>query len=119
MKAKVIFPIFFLLLLTMTFCFKNDQNVIEGKVNSFLKIDLISNPSTGYEWIWTNKQEITIVDSIGYSFVPYQSYPGSSGIETWTFLGIRPGTEVLEFKYCHPWEQNSTIDQKAVTIIVN
>jgi len=103
----------------LTSCKKDVQEDQEGTVNSIFLIELISNPSTGYTWKWTNKQVITIVDSIDHCFSPY--YPdrtGSSGVETWKFLGKNRGTEVLEFKYNRSWVPNSTIDQKAIAITV-
>ncbi|MCX6262088.1 MAG: protease inhibitor I42 family protein, partial [Bacteroidia bacterium] len=107
------------LLFLLTFCDKNDQVNQDGTMDSIFTIDLISNPTTGYTWKWTNKQSITIVDSITHNFTPkYPDRVGSGGIETWKFKGKKKGTEVLEFKYNRSWDPNSTIDQKAITITV-
>ena len=107
-------------ILSLISCETNDQDYQEGTIDSIIKIDLISNPSTGYTWKWTNRQVITVVDSIDHSFVPY--YPdrdGSAGIETWKFKGKKKGTEILEFKYNRSWDPNSIIDQKAIVVTVN
>ena len=119
MKTKVIFSILMLLLFLLSSCDKNDRVNQEGSTESIFQIDLISNPTTGYTWKWTNKQSITIVDSINHYFIPnYPDRVGSAGIETWKFKGKKKGTEVLEFKYNRSWDPNSTIDQKAITITV-
>ena len=120
MEIKVTCITLLIILFILTSCEKQDQGNQEVTLNSIFQIDFVSKPSTGYTWKWTNKQSITIVDSIDFGFTPF--YPercGSAGIETWKFKGKKKGTESLEFKYNRSWDQNSTIDQKAVTIIVN
>ena len=117
---KTLISLTIILLCTLVSCKKDDQNNQLGAVNSTFQIELISNPSTGYSWKWVNKESITIVDSANHNFTPYHpDRKGSSGIETWKFLGKTKGTEVLEFKYNRSWDPNSTVDEKAITITVN
>ena len=57
-------------------CRKDNNNSNSTKmnyvisVNQSFQIDLKSCPSTGYEWVWTNKQFVSIVDTINCSIIP-------------------------------------------------
>ena len=99
-------------------CTKNVQSDHQGKVGSIIKIELISNPTTGYSWKWTNKESISILDSIGYSFVPKSNLVGSGGVEIWEFKCKKKGTEVIKFSYNRSWEPDSTVEQKEISITV-
>jgi len=119
MRIKVLYITVLFFLFSLTSCEKDDQGDQGENINSIFRIDFVSNPSTGYTWKWTNKQAITIVDSIDFSFTPkYPDRCGSPGIETWKFKGKKRGTESLEFKRNRSWDPNSIIDQKTVTITV-
>jgi inhibitor of cysteine peptidase len=97
---------------------KDSQNKKKYTVNSVVKIELISNPTTGYTWKWTNKKSVTIVDSVDFSFKPNSKLTGSGGVEIWKFKCKKKGTEVLEFKYNRSWEPNSDVNQKSIKITV-
>ena len=119
MNKKVIYSILGIILLSLISCEKDNQGTQGKTIGSIFSIDLVSNPTTGYSWKWTNKQEITIVDSIDHCFIPFYPYrKGSPGIETWKFIGKEKGTESLEFIYNRWWIPDSIIDRKIVTITV-
>lgn len=41
----------------------------EISINQRFQIELKSNPSTGYLWSWTNKQNVSAVDTNGHIFI--------------------------------------------------
>jgi predicted secreted protein len=100
-------------------CKKYDHYDYEVVINSTFQVDLKSNPSTGYCWKWTNKESVTIVDTIDYIFTAnYPDRPGSSGFEKWTFKAKKRGIDAIEFEYNQSWVQNSTVDRKIIIIKV-
>jgi len=108
-----------ILILCVTYsCTKNIQTDHQAKVDSIIKIELISNPTTGYSWKWTNKESITILDSIGFRFLPNSNLTGSGGVEIWKFKCKKKGTEVIKFNYNRSWEPNSTVEQREISITV-
>ena len=88
--------------------------------NETFKINLASNPTTGYSWKWTNKSDINIVDTLKVDYVMNNTDPnivGGGGTEIWNFKAIKSGTKILKFEYCRSWENNSTVETK--TFVVN
>ncbi len=72
-----------------------------------LKIELESNPTTGYSWDWRQEGpgSITLVED---SFTgPSTSIPGAGGKQTFIFSGGTPGRVTLTFTYARPWEPSS------------
>ena len=65
-------------------------------------IELESNWSTGYHWVWINEGVVAVVDSAGITFLPEGSLLGESGIEKWKFKSILEGEETLMFEYQSP-----------------
>ena len=88
-------------------------------VNDSLQINLESNPSTGYSWKWKNKNSISIVDSVGFSFINYHpERVGSGGKEVWSFKAKKVGTETIKLVYNRSWDEKSTIDSIAIIVRV-
>ncbi|MFC2086319.1 protease inhibitor I42 family protein [Bacteroidota bacterium] len=124
---KALFIQFLTLVLIISSCEKvnksNSDNTTldyEISINDTFHIDLISNPSTGYSWAWTNKQLVSIVDTIDHSFVPDTPIlVGSGGKEIWKFTGIKSGIDSIKLEYCRLWESNSTTDSKIIIVKVN
>jgi len=91
----------------------------EVSVNEVFTINLVANPTTGYSWQWVNKQTVTTVDSIDFSYiVDRPGLIGGGGKEIWKFLGVKRGIDTLNFKYCRPWDQNSTVESRKIVINV-
>ena len=67
-----------------------------------LYIKLESNWSTGYHWRWVNKDEVSVLDSAGTTYLPEDPLLGSPGIEKWIFKSILTGEETLKFEYRSP-----------------
>jgi len=91
----------------------------EIAVNESFQLELDSNPSTGYSWKWTNKQSVSIVETLDEEYIP--SAPaliGSGGKEIWKFKGLKGGTDTIKLEYCHSWDPKSTVDTKEITVKV-
>jgi inhibitor of cysteine peptidase len=118
-------PLILIFVLTLSNrCGKDDSNNYgnpetgyELTLNNQFTIELASNPTTGYSWKWTNKQSVTVVDSVGFVYITDKpELTGSGGKEIWKFRGIKKGTDTLKFEYNRSWEPNSTV--KSQTIVV-
>jgi len=116
-----------LALVVFFFSCKKDQDIkpdikfdYEISLNESIQFDLISNPTTGYSWEWTNEQSISIVDSTNHSFISDipDSNICSGGKEIWKFTGIKVGIETLKFEYNRSWEPNSTVEIKEIVVKV-
>lgn len=110
--------------LLLTACASNEISVPASDFNlvknETFKINLASNPTTGYSWKWTNKGDINIVDTLKVDYVINNTDPnilGGGGTEIWNFKTIKSGTKILKFEYCRNWENNSTVETK--TFVVN
>lgn len=74
-----------------------------------LKIELDSNPTTGYSWDWRQDGpgSLALVED---SFKgPSTSIPGAGGKQTFIFSGGDPGRVTLTFTYARPWEPSSLV----------
>ncbi len=102
---------------------KKEDNAIEAdyeiSVNESFTLNLESNSSTGYSWLWTNRQSVSIVDTINQSYNQVDtSLIGGAGEELWEFKGIEYGTETIKMEYCRSWEDNSTTQSKEFVVTV-
>jgi inhibitor of cysteine peptidase len=82
-------------------------NSINLKVGETQRIELRSNPTTGYSWYPTKKIEknpiITLVKS-GYE-ADNTGLVGSGGIQFWEIRGKKAGSYTLTLQYKRPWEK--------------
>ncbi len=98
------------------------ENQMELLFDTLLKgdsfqIELTSNPTTGYSWKWVNRKSVSIVDTIGYKYLPDSlGLVGSGGKEIWLFKGIKIGVDSLCFEYNRVWEANSTVNTKTIYV---
>jgi len=108
-------------------CYTNSEKNISGimktdfviAVNESFKLELISNPTTGYKWEWTNKQHVSIVDTYDFEFIPDAPVlNGSAGKEIWKFKGLKTGTDSIKLEYRRSWEPNSTIQTRDIAVTV-
>ncbi len=75
-----------------------------------LKIELPSNPSTGYSWhIASNSNDVLApVGQPQFSLGSQTPMPGAGGTETFTFKAVAAGESTLTLIYNRPWETNVT-----------
>ena len=91
----------------------------EIEVNESFQVEFDSNPTTGFSWKWTNKQNVSIVESKGSEYVPSVPVrPGSGGKEIWKFKGRQSGSDTLTFQYGRSWEETEVISTKNINVKV-
>jgi inhibitor of cysteine peptidase len=81
---------------------RSDEFTVE--VGDKIRVELCSNPSTGFEWDY----EMTVEDVLNeedYDFQdPEGGAIGAAGTEMWTFEAIETGSTVVQMEYSQPWE---------------
>jgi predicted secreted protein len=83
------------------------------------KIELVSNPSTGYEWNVTQIADERIANMTSSEYVPPDSdLLGASGKQVFTFEALENGTTTITLEYARPFE-DSPISRHVVTVTVS
>jgi inhibitor of cysteine peptidase len=91
----------------------------EIAVGESFTLELPTNPSTGYSWMWMNKSNASLLDSINYTYVPKKPIMmGSGGTAVWKFKGIKKGIDSIQLNYCRPWELNAPVQVKTIVVKV-
>lgn len=101
---------------TVPFSSCSDDDDDDSNVGSTFEVTLKCTPSTGYGWIWTNKEEAA-ADSIGFELVSlnFDGTPtptdssdivGGSANEVFKFRVKKQGCDSLVFKYMRSWEDS-------------
>lgn len=89
------------------------------KENETFKVELLSNPSTGYAWYIAKKGGSTGVDSVGHSYhVAYVGMPSTGGKETFEFKGVSKGISTLTLYYTRPWEKDKPAQVRKIVVEV-
>jgi inhibitor of cysteine peptidase len=80
--------------------------IFEINVNDTLKLNLPSNPSTGYAWVPNGNTGIVLKDLGTYQFASNagNDVVGADGIQTLSFKAIKTGEDLVTLVYAHPWE---------------
>jgi len=74
--------------------------IIETTTGETFKVDFEANWSTGYHWVWKNRDNITVADTTDLEFIPDDpGVEGSPGTEVWSFIAKQKGDQVLRFAY--------------------
>jgi len=74
------------------------------EVGDKIYVELCSNPSTGFKWIYEMNVD-NVIKEEGYDFEePDSNVVGASGKEIWTFEAIEKGTTVIDMQYSQPWD---------------
>jgi predicted secreted protein len=83
-------------------------------------LNLLSNPTEGYSWIWFNKQLNSNIDTVDYKFVSVNpNIPGSKGKEKWNFKAKNVGIDTVKLKYIKSSNPDSIILTKNIVFKVN
>jgi inhibitor of cysteine peptidase len=100
----------------------NDDSgqTVEVNQGDRIRIELESNPTTGYEWALDSTDETILV----YEGSTYESEDGNrvgqGGIQTLTFQAAEPGQAEIHLKYWRSFEGDaSVVERFDVTITVN
>lgn len=119
---------FLLLLGTLAACASSDRRIaLDGSdsgrevlvaTGEQFRVDLESNPSTGYSWSLRlgRAASILTLQSSSYSLVETELV-GSSGIETFVFEATGPGAAVLRLEYLRPFD-DMPVPERIVEFIV-
>ncbi|HEY0913630.1 MAG TPA: protease inhibitor I42 family protein [Solimonas sp.] len=86
-----------------------------------LRLNLVSNHTTGYRWIWANPVNPVLAKSGEPVYTPSESardgLVGAGGTETWTFLPTAYGETTVRMEYRRPWGMQ-TPAEKVLTYTV-
>ncbi len=101
----------------------NDDNIFYTQKGGGVRIEIDSNPTTGYAWVLTNESDLKNVNLIENGFVPYENkkgYVGSGGKQYFAFKvkDDAYGMDVVKFGYSRVWENLPPIEEKTFEIIV-
>lgn len=93
------------------------ENDISIPVGGRAQLGLNSNPSTGYTWTATIADE-SLVEIVSEGYLEDRSLDimGAAGIQIYEVLGLNPGTTTIRFEYLRPWESQSPLQTKVVTV---
>ncbi len=85
---------------------KGDKE-ITIKSGQFLKIELESNPTTGYSWEIAGFAGSDVLGRTGkYDYKPESDRLGSGGVQIFKFKGKEKGNAKIIFEYRRPWEKD-------------
>ncbi len=87
-------------------------------------LSLESNPTTGYQWTFSNPVDKKILSEPQHEFrsaasATHPAVVGQGGRDYWTFKALQPGTTELKLVYSRPWESKMPIRTFTVEVIVN
>jgi predicted secreted protein len=119
MKTNFYLLLVLLCLKTNAFGLTTSTEIYNISVYDTLKLSLTSNKSTGYAWHWTNKSQVTKLDSVANDYIYDQPVmPGSAGKEIWKFKGKYAGADTIQIIYSQWWDKSSTIESKLIVVNV-
>jgi inhibitor of cysteine peptidase len=99
-----------------------EQNYFEINKNETFEVSLHYAATTGYSWKWIKNQTDKAMDSISVNYVLTDSDPkliGGGGNEIWKFKGKEKGTYIVTFEKSQPWNANSIVETKKITVKIN
>lgn len=80
------------------------QNDFETYIGDKIYVELCSNPSTGFEWVYTMSGD-TAVREVDHGYqAPNSDVPGTPGKQTWIFEAASEGTTEIIMTYSQPWD---------------
>ena len=90
------------------------------KKGQTVEIAFTTNASLGYWWTLANKDEITVVDSVGnrYERTAPEGMVGAASLRYWKFEAKKKGVETLHFVYVRENVEETTIKTRDVVVTV-
>jgi inhibitor of cysteine peptidase len=79
---------------------------VEVPAGGMLFVDLPGNPTTGYIWQITDKDD-AVLEPADYAFQPSSDGIGAGGVEHFEFKAVAPGEFTLQFAQSRPWETDA------------
>ena len=79
-------------------------NDFQVEVGDKIRVNLCSNPTTGFEWTYQMSNEGVLQEEDHDFEEPNGDALGAAGIELWTFEAIEKGTTEVSMEYSQPWE---------------
>jgi len=86
-----------------------------------LRLELESNPTTGYSWSYATKPDPSVLIETNYEYIPDETdekIVGSGGKEIWSYKAVNIGSTAIEMIYSRPWESKAPAKTFAVKVIV-
>ena len=88
-------------------------------VGDTFQLELTSNPSTGYSWIWSNQQAVSVVEKMDMKYTASNpGLMGGGGTQVWTFKGVKSGSDSLKLEYKRSWESVPAVETKTIKVSV-
>ena len=82
----------------------NMRNDFETYIGDKIYVELCSNPSTGFEWVYQMSGDAAVREiDHGYQ-KPSSDVPGTPGKQTWIFEAASEGDAEIDMSYSQPWE---------------
>ena len=88
--------------------FAGDQHrsgEFEVEIGDKIRIELCSNPTTGFEWTYEMSEE-GVLEEEDYDYVEPEDdeLVGAAGTDIWTFEAVGEGTAEVSMEYSQPWQ---------------
>jgi len=110
----------------ISFDINGGKEVLLVQRDSIVRVNLESNPSTGYSWILVNEDEINNSEVLEYQDSSFKSncgpeVDGCGGIETFSFLVKNTKKELprIHLVYKRPWEKENIVAEVVVILQSN
>ena len=85
----------------------NNESEFTLEVGDKIRIELCSNPSTGYEWDYEMTVDGIVAEEDHDYDGPESDMLGAPGIEFWTFEAVSPGNTEITMEYTPPGTGNT------------
>ncbi len=82
----------------------HQRNEFEVEVGDKIRVELCSNPTTGFQWYYETSTENVLKEEDHDFEEPIGGVPGAAGKEVWTFEAVKTGTTEVSMEYSQPWE---------------